>query len=484
MMRWLANLFLIILIPGFSHAEPVAVRSGEHGEFSRLVIYNQNPVAWDFGRVEGGFELRLARPEIAFDLDRAFDLIPRTRIAGLQDLGDGRLKITADCECHAKAFVAGGGQVVIDIVSGVSRGDSDPYNAYLDDPIQIQPAKHPDGPAKSLSVARLGLPLFPSRSPPNALTVDRFAASIKTGIPESETSEDDLGNGINNGGSDGAFPKPVDRVRSTELALIEQIGRAAAQGLIDADLTHFEDQVANATEPQIQHPGPSEEPPISPDPVKPLDANDHIAVQTSIDRETTAQQSVVLSTQEGADCFLDEDYSVSAWGGDVEDGADLSKFKPGLLGEFDRPDPDLVNQYIRHLIYLTFGAEARAVARQFRTVVRSYEAIIQMAEIVDHHHVRNAEALAPQMGCDGNTALWAALAQSEITIEPGDQHQGNSHCTFRFARTLAPPPWPGTRAEIPAVGGSENGPIHSKPIGQSRRRSGSGFQVAGSADKS
>ncbi|KPN61808.1 hypothetical protein SAMN04488527_103168 [Aliiroseovarius crassostreae] len=408
---WVLMIVLLTAQPGI--ARDLAVRSGEHDQFTRLVVYTQQPSGWKFGRVPGGYELRLATDDVGFDLSRAFNLIPRSRIKNLEDRGSGTLFLDIDCQCYADVFIAYGGQIVVDIRSGKPGDESAKYEAFLDQlPLQVSPG------TENSAIARLGLPLFPRPQSDLAKYLQ----------PENEKLEE------TQGGSEQEKPllpgeyarddqsevvSSEERVTQTELALIEQIGRAAAQGLVDANLSTLEAEVDRITHP-IKAQEPDETAPV-PDlqPVPTIDANDHIAVQTSIDRETSLRKSEVLSTQEGFACIPDTEYDIATWGGDVRNGAELAKYASLILGEFDQPNPDMLNAYIRHQLYLTFGAEAMLLAREFPQAVGRPEIIQQIAEVMDWHKSANFREFAPQMGCDGKTALWAALAQPEF--RPGQE---------------------------------------------------------------
>ncbi|MBT2131655.1 hypothetical protein [Aliiroseovarius lamellibrachiae] len=422
------SLLFLILSTSFAMSQQLTVKSGEHDKFSRLVVYTQSPGAWTFGRVERGYELRLSQREKTFNISDAFSLIPRTRIKSLEDLGDGRLLIDTDCSCHAATFVASGGQIVIDIISGLPSSESDAFEAFLDvpDAKQIEEARTvmvDSAHGQSTSIARLGLPLLPTAEKPQ-LILDEAASENSFRDEAQRISDDSAEHGATQNEVelvDSAFAEPNsrDRVRETEIALIEQIGRAAAQGLIDANLSDLEAEVDRVTHPTQEVEAPS--PVVAPEfePIENLDANAHVAVQTSIDRETALQKSETLSTQEGRACLPDEYYAIEAWGGEVQAGADLAKHKSGFLGEFDQPDAEVVTALVRQLVYLTFGAEAKALINRYGNLIDGSDSLTQMSEIMDDLTAVEGHRYSPQMGCDGNTALWAALAQSEF--RPGQE---------------------------------------------------------------
>lgn len=407
---WFRAIIILLCWAEVVHAQSIAVRSGEHENFSRLVIYTQSPGNWDFGRIEDGYELRLASPEISYDISQAFDLIPRTRIHALENLGEGRLKIRSDCDCHAAVFVAEGGQIVIDITTGPMPDNERSFNAFLDQRMSASD-EHGHTPSDAIA-ARLGLPLLLGAQTGSTTDPD-------TTIAPAEATTDTLDDKL-----DVLSPKPAagqqpneDRVQQTELALIKQLGRAAAQGLVDANLSTLEAEVKRVTQPtapQVLEPAP---PP--PAPVENLEENQHIAVQTSIDRETIAQTSLVVSTQEGMACRPDEYFAIESWGGDIRNGIDLARHKAGFLGEFDRPNQRIATARTRHLIYLTFGAEAKTLISQYYNDIVTPDTLMQMAEIMDGQQSERATELVPQMGCDGKTALWAALAQPKF--RPGQE---------------------------------------------------------------
>lgn len=405
-MLWVLSVTILLISAVAGMAQTVQIRSGEHDRFTRMVVYTPSPGNWQFGRVKGGYELRLQVETTQFDLSRAFDLIPRTRVSELSDIGAGALFFKVDCECHANAFVTGGGQIVVDVMSGPNPVEGSKFEAYLDQP--ASPRTKAMGASK---MARLGLPLLPVR---DSATGPQLVSEAP---PSSGGKNENDGSAFTQ--PDKVAPTPTekseaDRVRQTELALVEQLGRAAAQGLVDANLSTLEAEVQRVTQPLSEQKTQLNAPEPEAEPLPSLNANDHIAIQTSIDREANARKSEVLSTQEGKSCLPDAEYEIESWGEDLKGGADVSKFKAAILGEFDLPNADALNAYIRHQIYLTFGAEARAVATQFKDAVHRPEIVRQMAEIVDWHSASNYRDFSPQMGCDGKTALWAALAQPEF----------------------------------------------------------------------
>lgn len=116
-MRILLYLFLI-LNPSVLAAETVVIRSGEHVDFTRIVVQFNSPVSWTFGRVEGGYELCSDAHDTEFDIGNVFNFIPKTRIRALSSPGPGRLFVSVSCACGGDAFEIRDGRVVLDIKEG------------------------------------------------------------------------------------------------------------------------------------------------------------------------------------------------------------------------------------------------------------------------------------------------------------------------------------------------------------------------------
>lgn len=135
-LRTLAAALVIGAATGPLHAEPVRIRSGEHGSFTRIVAEAGAAEGWALGRTaEGGYELWLGEGA-EYDLADAFRLIGRDRVATLAPgAAPGSLVLGLGCDCHATAFVTAGGALVIDVADGPAAAGS-PFETPLPAPGQ------------------------------------------------------------------------------------------------------------------------------------------------------------------------------------------------------------------------------------------------------------------------------------------------------------------------------------------------------------
>ncbi|SEM52375.1 hypothetical protein SAMN04488103_101381 [Gemmobacter aquatilis] len=164
-------LAVVLFAPGLAWAEIAKVRSGEHAGFSRLVITLAEPTRWKFGRSEDGYELRLDRAGIVFDLEHVFTRIPKTRIGAVASAGESRLTVTASCACHAEFFEFRPGIFVIDLKDG-TPADGSGFETALEDSVpenhgsemaygwsdaqpMVKPGAAAEGPAAALQTSMM-----------------------------------------------------------------------------------------------------------------------------------------------------------------------------------------------------------------------------------------------------------------------------------------------------------------------------------------
>lgn len=435
-MKRFAGLFFVIstLLPAGALAETVGVRSGEHAGFTRVVIDFAAQEDWVFGRVEDGFEFRPARENLSYRLDRVFDKIGRNRIEDVRDLGDGRLLLGVSCDCHAIVDELSNGKVVLDIVAGSAPApgtgpdaELPPFGAASGDllaadgttpvepPVTIEPSS-----AHGFVSDRAGLPLTFPRVGPFALDtmsaprpvpaapaapVD-FAASetAPDTVAEEHPEPQAVASGLESGDARAA------RIAQTEAALLEQVARAAAQGLLDADISDLEKNVADSGPEPVDVPSPAEFTPPSP----PVAQRGHISVETSVDRAVAGNARQVRETDDGEACIDPAFFDIGNWGAEIGSGADIGAYRSRLITELDDTDSTGVSELVRNYVYITFGAEAKALLSRYPDSVERPDLLFAMAEIMDEGRSSRAAELADQMTCEGATALWATLAQGEL----------------------------------------------------------------------
>lgn len=120
-MRALLALFLCVAA-GAAQAQ-VSVRSGDHAGYARIAFDLPRPRPWSFGRDGDAYVLRMDGAS-DLDLSRVFRAIGRDKIGTLSATEAGLRLVPACDPCHATAFEARPGTVVIDVKTGAAPAGS------------------------------------------------------------------------------------------------------------------------------------------------------------------------------------------------------------------------------------------------------------------------------------------------------------------------------------------------------------------------
>lgn len=369
-MRGLLGAVVLILLAGSVRAEPLAIRSGGHDTFDRLVVTIPVGAVWRLGRTDGGYGLQVAGAMDGFATDPIFARIDRSRIAAATSEGD-RLRLTLDCACHATAFLWQDDRLVVDIVDGPPPDDAQ-FEALLD------------------PVVRMAMPLLPvlfARDPAGNPPILPFQA--------------------------GVVRRPDPAVIDAERAILTSLARAASQGVLQLSPTF---PLAGTGDPA---------PPAMVTPIP--DAMDGVAIalpsnrdsggpgllmRTGIDRLGSPAASRGI---DGAHCLDDALLDVEAWVQSDDYVSEIGARRRALVAEFDVYPDGAVEALARALIHFGFGAEAQEALALQPHNSRDRLVLEGLAQIVDGRPV-TSDLLAGQAGCVGASALWATLATNALPV--------------------------------------------------------------------
>lgn len=417
MIRLLALLLCAATLAG---AETVQLRSGEHAGFSRLVLELAQPSGWAFGRVGDEYELRLARDDITLDPSQVFRFIPQVRLQSLQvQPGAATLRLRTAPDTHAKAFDLRAGVIVIDIASGAADASS-PFEA------QLAPPQGPATPPAPADPAR-GTALFapaPLQLSPYWRNFSNADAAAPVPAPRAGPAAANL------------------RLREAESELLMQLGRAASQGLVTFDLPQAPADAPAGSPPAAAYPG----------------ASDHLALrsETAFDRAAQDLLGQTAPAPENVACIADSALDLAGWAGELPAFIAIGNLRPHLLGEFDRPDAEVVLALTRLYLALGFGAEARVLLATFGADAPDRDVLADIGAIVDAMPVAAASRLRGMAHCDGGAALWAVLANPDL--QPGDaiNHDAVSAAFSALPAGLRQLLGPRLTARMLALGASED----------------------------
>ena len=381
-----STLILTLWLPSISAAREVRVRSGEHENFSRLVIYTNTQSSPTIDRTGQLLQVKTGDPSDTFTFSGVFDFIPKTRITSVSANNSGELLIETDCQCSIATEILASGLFVIDVVD-----NSDPQNEETPDSTSSDNMVVVSGTQKT-SEARFGLPVVS----------DLYAKpEIASAVSEKTVVHDHLSQ------PDTSQSSSHDIL--DENKLLTQLARAASQGLLSPNLKDLSRPLPadGTTETDIE--------------VAPLvttsTTTDHLKVQTVVDRDMAHIHSAGPSEFPDAGCLPDASFSVAEWGEGQNGQLDFSFAHSQLVTEFDTVDSIAFLKFLRHQVYLTLGAETIAQLNNYVDEFPERENLTLIANVMANTATPDVTRISSQITCDGPVALWAVLSIPRLPRE-------------------------------------------------------------------
>jgi hypothetical protein len=357
--------------PALALADPVVVKAGDHGSFTRLILEFDDRPTWSFRNQGNGYRVRFDQVSpLSFDLSRVFRLIDRERVRDIRAIGNNAIEIDLACRCALEVSTSGDRALVVDIHQPSEEAPEVQANVTaMPTPVNPGDGSAVPGPSDTILPNRTPA-VFPGISdtllPGPAPIIERPANPAPAFRPATQGS---------------SFA-----VEAMALAL----SRAAAQGLVSAS----PDIGAHAAT------GPS--PRAGDD-----DVRSNLAVSTGFDLAIPSMTATLSPTDAGRVCIANDAIDVAAWG-DASDVTMHGRLRGEAIAEDGSIDADGAKRLARFYLNLGFGAEARVTAR-FLPASRDREIIEALADVMDHG-TSTAPILSGQTGCEGLVSLWATLA--------------------------------------------------------------------------
>ena len=356
-------LLLLVMMATTVRAETARVISGEHADFTRLVIELPQAGDWSVGRIPDGYAFAAkTEPQPDYDLSSVWQRIPRDRLQSLAvDPATGALSLGLGCDCHVFPFEYGSGIVVLDI----REGPAPPGSAF-------EAAFQSNQAARPRAEGGPGYDWLDSRKSHRPKVAPTLALPLDTGRVSLQPLRDEL---------------------------LEQIAKGAADGVVDMAL------------------------PGRPGKVDAVDQGDlpwsHIRLGEEAGVTISNPGALIPEPALTEACTSIELIDLPQWGDGRPPHELLPESRSALFGEFDAPDEAAVLQATRRLLYLGFGAEARQTIALLEPGMASEVAPLysSLARLVDGESDPQTP-FAQMLGCDGPAALWAALAHQRLPPGP------------------------------------------------------------------
>lgn len=375
-------------------AQTLTIRSGEHEDFSRLVLSLPIDVEWSLTQQGRQAVLTLDMPQVRFGIADVFKRIPRTRLARVSQSGAGApLEMILACDCEVKGFTLSDRRLVIDIMDADLR------------PVQVPDIQEPlDEPTFRFPVTAAGERAI-GRTP--FMLNSRYRDIIR----RAETSRADSRLKPRDITDKPSLPaNNAERrfgPRSSERRLLDQIDRAVDQGLLD--LTG-----PPSIERGTENLKPESEPPRA------VLSKPGLSAQTAIDRDLADVRNAVEIFGYDSNCYSAENIKLSNWGNDEPFAEQIGAWRSQIFEEFDTLNKAVQIGLAKNYIYFGFGAEAAQVLNLTKDRQESTDVLLEMSRILDDLDVASTGSFLFQHGCGGASALWAVLAAPDLPSETND----------------------------------------------------------------
>ncbi|NBE07373.1 tetratricopeptide repeat protein [Paragemmobacter ruber] len=361
----LAILVIFTLRPAV--AQTVAVTTGDHASFTRLVLTLPAATDWTLGRTQDGYIFRVAGAQPGYDLSQVFQRISRARLSAIwADPEDGSLRLGVGCPCHALPFEFRPGTVVIDLKDGPPPPGSS-FELTLD--------------GEALAALT---PKTPPRPKPRATQIPSPFVWHRLALEAARPGEP-------------IAPAPAPKAPDPALLalredLLMEFSRSAAEGLIDPARPSQGNPPSRMRSASV---------PINLRLGEPLDARTGLALPRSM-------------AAQGQTCPDDQSLALAEWGDGRPIPVQMAEAMADLTGEFDEPDPAAVSRAVRFLLHVGFGAEAAALLKALPVDHPDASLWQSLARLVDGDEDPNG-AFRALAACDSPAALWAALADRSLS---------------------------------------------------------------------
>lgn len=371
----MTRLFLLLLLASWSAtsalAERLAIRSGEHPEFTRLVMKLPQGVEWTLQSGTSEAELSLSLPNVEFVTDGVFGRIPRDRLTSLEQEGPGApLRLKFACFCEARAFVEAGEYLVIDIQKSTA---SEPIALKL--PIILpEPPTIAEFTPEETENPPLTLPLQLSRD-----DARRDLAHIMPGQQQ------------------------------TEFRLLSQITRAVDQDVLDIapDVIAIETQPSQTIgDPQV---------------TDRLGISENIRIATVIDRDLYGVSDHISTATPQRSCSAIGDLDLANWGEPDGFADHIGKLRNRVITAAGEIDPNAVLGLAKQYIYFGFGTEASDVLSLYPEQQNIPPELATLAQMMDANDTEGLEPFQGLQHCDGPVALWSVMAEDALSKDANTQ---------------------------------------------------------------
>lgn len=417
-------------------AEGGRILSGEHGDFSRLVLRIDPETQWSLETESGRAILRIPGKALEFGTRGIFDLIPRNRIADVTTHVDDTgttIELALACDCRVSTVFVDGRYLAVDVGE---RTGPDPAPAATESQETAEtPSERDARESKAVASAEAILLQQIERAADQGIVdfSDTTAGAVAAGPapdaaaamgePESEDAPP-------------AAPAPAEATAAATAATTppEVASDAPAEPAPAPIPSPPLPTVADAPPParpartspvalagdQLQPDGPEAEARLS-EALAALIDGDQIRATTVYDRDRAAAKAHAKPPAPPPECLPAATFDMTGWSDRRPFRTQAADYSRRVLGEFDAPDPVILSRWVQLDIRTGLGREAEMLLDAFPGVAPEEALYRDLARTVEGRPLVAGGPLSRPTACPGAHGLWQALGGA-VPAYRGPEH--------------------------------------------------------------
>lgn len=434
---------IIFFCSGLSaFAAPLVVRSGDHSDFTRIVIETRGLNGWSVSQTGRRVEIAPNGDVEGYSLDRLFDRITRDRLANASTDGN-RLVLDLACECGITSTEIQENIAVFDISSRPPSQEveflanlpaNDNWEESLDDlssvfgllPVNQGSARNNSNSTEQPELLNDLPKVKPAEILPDmrrAVDAGSETRSVPTVVPREPNVRNQL--------RSIAGRTESLQLNALEQRLARQIGTAATRGLLAPAVT-ARPETAEVSPDKVTEKtdlGTSRS-------VRDLSAN--MSIGKNGNNYTT--ENIQPDATSSFSCDSSPQFNIGEWGGDTTFQEAISEQRNRLFGEFDQLNEEAQVALAKTYAYYGFGDEAISIIELDNESTLDTDAIRTISEIMADRP--STMSLSGIENCDSDIAMWAILSNHGEFIRtipnPGIALQALSKLPVHLRQKLAP----------------------------------------------
>lgn len=383
------HIVVFVLFPHLLSANPIPVRTGDHENFTRVVLSVPSSTNW-VEEVSGRtIVLKISDHKVGFDTSKAFDRIGRDRISSFK-ANSSNLEIQMGCDCTVESYRTVKNLIVLDIFN---QNDAVIANLQAD---QVDFAH--------LGATNLQLPKTPK---------EEFEVNVSRAQKEPSVDVGQVRNRIENTTETSLKIENGGSLRGAREILLQEFGSSATRGILSIssalpageerspqiDLSIFSENLEDSLErSEVGSP--------------------NIEISSSSDLlNTSAVQQLIQSSGYCADADL---LQISQWGEKPSPISEVGKLRSAIFDELQQVEPQEVLKLAKLYLYLGFGAESVATLNLVPSLKKNHRELYAIAEIMEFSKSSNENFFKDMESCNSAAAMWALFTNNISAIRSAE----------------------------------------------------------------